>query len=67
MISISLNDKQLEVSGDTTLTTLMEQLNQSHLGIAIAVNEIVISKNSWKSTTLKPNDKVLLIKATQGG
>ena len=36
-------------------------------GIAIAVNNSVIPKNTWHVQLLKQNDEVLIIKATQGG
>lgn len=38
-----------------------------HRGIAIAVNQQVISKSQWDDFKLKENDEVLIIKATQGG
>ena len=39
----------------------------STTGIALAVNEKVVPKKEWEKFELKENDKVLLIKATQGG
>ena len=36
-------------------------------GIAIAVNQTVISKSEWNKTQLKENDNITIIKATQGG
>jgi len=33
----------------------------------VAVNNTVIPQNLWSQTSLTENDKVLLIKATQGG
>ncbi|WP_025142228.1 sulfur carrier protein ThiS [Pedobacter jeongneungensis] len=36
-------------------------------GLAIAVNQIIISKSVWDSHLLNPGDQVILIKATQGG
>ena len=46
----------------------MESLQMSSTnGIALAVNERVISKSDWEKFELKENDKILLIKATQGG
>lgn len=36
-------------------------------GIAIAVNEKVIPRNEWAIFKLQNNDRVLMIKATQGG
>lgn len=36
-------------------------------GIAVAVNQTVISKNQWHTYTLAPADEILIITATQGG
>ena len=39
----------------------------TYKGIAIAVNEVVIPKSQWDTFVLKEKDKVLIIKASQGG
>ncbi|AFR36181.1 hypothetical protein B739_1589 [Riemerella anatipestifer RA-CH-1] len=36
-------------------------------GIAIAVNQKVITRSKWEECTLKDGDTILIIKATQGG
>jgi sulfur carrier protein len=36
-------------------------------GIAVAVNEQVITRKDWPSFSLDPNDSILVIKAAQGG
>ncbi len=36
-------------------------------GIAVAINQTIISKPDWNSHVLKHGDQVMLIKATQGG
>ncbi|WP_257666501.1 sulfur carrier protein ThiS [Parapedobacter tibetensis] len=36
-------------------------------GIAVAVNAVVIPPQKWDGTMLNPNDKIIIIKATQGG
>jgi len=36
-------------------------------GIAVAVNNQVVSKTAWVDFELKENDKILVIKASQGG
>ena len=41
--------------------------NGINKGIAIAINQQVISKDRWSSYIINENDKVMIIKATQGG
>ena len=36
-------------------------------GIAVAINNEVISKAKWEATGLSPNDRITVIRATQGG
>ena len=36
-------------------------------GIAVAINEQVITRKDWPATPLQPNDSILVIKAAQGG
>jgi len=36
-------------------------------GIAVAVNNSVKPRNNWPAYTLQPNDKITVIRATQGG
>jgi len=47
------------------LLTAVLQIPES--GIAVAVNQSVVSKSDWSAYHLQPGDQVMLIKATQGG
>lgn len=55
----------------TTVATLHQVLEQQHLyvlrGIAVAVNNNVIPKAEWQQKVLANNDKITIIRATQGG
>ena len=50
-----------------TVDQFVQSLAIRREGIAVAVNETVVPKAQWDSFELQPNDKVLVIKATQGG
>ena len=43
------------------------KFNELPKGIAIAVNNQVIPRDNWKNFDLKNGNKILIIKATQGG
>ena len=68
MITISVNNTPVSVN---TNTTLMDVLNKQQLtlqkGIAVAVNNTVIAKTNWPHHQINNNDKITVIKATQGG
>ncbi len=67
-MTIFLNNNLQQVQEQTTVLLLLDQLiNNKQNGIAIAINETVIPKGEWGNYVLQPNDKVLVIKATQGG
>lgn len=65
---ITLNGEVIEVLPNLLLTDILEKyaLLESK-GIAVAINEVVIPREKWSQTNVLDNDKILIIKATQGG
>ena len=62
------NNKPITLNLKNTIKDVLEAGNaESTKGIAIAVNNTVIPKASWESYELKDQDKLTVIKATQGG
>lgn len=52
----------------SNLAELMRELQMiATNGIALAVNEQVVPRSGWDQYELKNNDKIIIIKATQGG
>ena len=66
-MNIKVNNEQQEISENTSVAQLVEQLKISTNGIAIAINNTVVKKSEWNSTIIKNNDDILIIKSTQGG
>jgi sulfur carrier protein len=67
-MQIQINNKFQTIPEGTSLQELVSDiLKLSSKGIAIAINQEVISKNNWNSTKLSANDSLLIIKASQGG
>ncbi|WP_405397122.1 sulfur carrier protein ThiS [Maribacter sp. Asnod2-G09] len=67
MINIKVNNTSHLFKPNTTLEEIISELGISVKGIAVAVNENIISKTEWNIKTLNENDEVLVIRATQGG
>jgi len=67
MINIIVNDTPRLFKATITLQEIISELGISVSGIAVAVNENIIAKTVWNTTTLQQNDEVLVIRATQGG
>ena len=68
MMEIFVNNESESV---TTGVSLHDLLSKKELveqkGVAIAINNEVVSRSAWETTTLKIADKITVIKATQGG
>lgn len=66
-MTVVLNGKTIAVAEGITLVQLLTDERIDTANTAIAVNNVVISRNRWAEFTLSDNSKILLIKATQGG
>ncbi|HET6243866.1 MAG: sulfur carrier protein ThiS [Bacteroidetes bacterium] len=65
---ILINGVSFNLGSEKNLALLFEQFNiDTPKGIAVAVNNKVISRTSWKELQIKENDTIIIIKATQGG
>jgi sulfur carrier protein len=65
---VFINNKKKELQNQTTLQSLVFGLKlESSKGIAIAVNQEVIPKVNWDKYQVQENDKIMIIRATQGG
>lgn len=67
-MNIYLNDKPTKIEDGLTILSLLKTMDiLSFQGVAIGLNDSVVPRNEWDSKKLKENDKVLLIRASQGG
>ncbi|MGY5355058.1 sulfur carrier protein ThiS [Wenyingzhuangia sp. IMCC45467] len=67
MITVKVNNQSKEISENSSVSQLMHQLDQPEHGIAVAINQQIISKSNWNQHFLNQEDDVLIIQATQGG
>lgn len=67
-MTIFLNNQERELSEPSTVSALLQLLELAHSrGIAIAINNEVVPHDKWPTHQLQPNDRLTLIRATQGG
>lgn len=68
-MQVFINNKNNHFEQDNlNLETVLKKINiLDSKGIAIAINNKIISKTLWSSTLLQNNDRITLIRATQGG
>ena len=67
MIRVRLNETAIEIEEGSNLKDLVEKSKSPSTGIAIAVNDRIISKTNWTEHLLNSDDNILIIQATQGG
>ncbi|GAC1422181.1 MAG: sulfur carrier protein ThiS [Flavisolibacter sp.] len=67
-MEITFNNRSQKIQEQCSVQIVINDLiGEKQKGIAVAVNETVVPKTEWNNYLLQPNDKVLVIKATQGG
>lgn len=67
-MKVFVNNEPQEVSSETSLFSILSGLNLTETkGIAVAVNDEIVFKQNWASLSLQENDKLTVIRATQGG
>ncbi len=67
-MEITFNNNKQEIQEQASVQIIINNLiGDKQKGIAVAVNETVVPRAKWDSYVLQPNDKILVIKATQGG
>ncbi len=67
-LGITLNDRPHALAAPATLMGLLAGMGLAESrGVAAAVNGEVVPRAAWASRALAENDRVLVIRATQGG
>jgi len=67
MITVNVNNQNHSFREPVKLQELLEQLDIQHSGIAVAIDNQVISKTLWPETLLENGSNILIIQAAQGG
>ena len=66
-MNISVNGERRQLAPDTALDTLVAALTAAPSGVAAALNETVVPRAQWPSTSLSEGDRVEVLTAVQGG
>jgi sulfur carrier protein len=65
---IFVNDRPHELDAPSTLMALLGRLGLAdRRGVAAAVNAEVVPRAAWETRALAQGDRVIVIRATQGG
>lgn len=66
-MTVNVNNTAHTLNSASTLRDLLTQLHISEKGIAVAVNNQIITRTEWNQRQLAEGENVLIIRATQGG
>jgi sulfur carrier protein len=67
-MDVFVNNELQTIEENSNLIQLMEIIDMAEKkGIAVAINNAVVSKTKWREYQLHSNDKIIIIRATQGG
>ena len=64
---IFINERLHELKETSSLAEAIEHLDIPRQGLAVAVNSAVVPQEAWSSCILQEDDKVMVIRAAQGG
>ncbi|MDH6216418.1 sulfur carrier protein ThiS [Streptomyces pseudovenezuelae] len=66
-MNISVNGESREFAPGTALDIVVRALTPAPSGVAAALNETVVPRGQWSSTSLTEGDRVEVLTAVQGG
>jgi sulfur carrier protein len=62
-----VNGEAMSVPPNRSVAELVRELSDRQTGIAVAVNQTVLTRDEWAGTTLTAGDRIEIVSAVQGG
>lgn len=67
-ISVRVNDEAHTFDRDASVLSALQKLGLAERrGIAVAIDDTVVTRSQWEKRTLADGQRLLIIQATQGG
>ncbi len=66
-MKVQVNNKEMQFDAPITLHELIIQLGIAPVGIAVAVNNQLVTRALWETTLLEEDNNIVIIKAACGG
>lgn len=66
-MNITVNGKEREIDGETTVVALLQTLNVNAKQVAVAINGEVVRRGDWPETNVHAGDTVEIVRAVGGG
>lgn len=66
-MNITVNDERYSLDMPVTISQLIIELKQPSMGVALAINDIIIPRENWNTQMINEGDTILLFQAIAGG
>ncbi|MDC9615119.1 sulfur carrier protein ThiS [Xenorhabdus khoisanae] len=66
-MNIIVNDQVMTLSTPMTVQQLLEHIQRTQSGTALAINQTVIPRSEWHTHQVNDGDNILLFQAIAGG
>ena len=66
-MQIAVNNQECEVADDATVSALIQQQGINAQAIAVAVNQKIIHRESWREYRFNEGDRVDIVTVVAGG
>ncbi|MDC9621178.1 sulfur carrier protein ThiS [Xenorhabdus sp. XENO-7] len=66
-MNIIVNDQPITLSTPMTVQQLLEHVQRSQSGTALAINQTIIPRSEWNTHQINDGDNILLFQAIAGG
>ncbi len=66
-MNITVNDERYSLDMPVTIIQLLIELKQPSMGVALAINDIIIPRENWNTQMINEGDTILLFQAIAGG
>ena len=66
-MNITENDERYSLDMPVTISQLLIELKQPSMGVALAINDIIIPRENWNTQMINEGDTILLFQAIAGG
>ncbi|SEF47585.1 sulfur carrier protein [Thermomonospora echinospora] len=64
---VTVNGQSRELPEGTTVAAVVATVTEATTGVAVAINDEVVSRGSWAGTAVRDQDRVEVLTAVQGG
>lgn len=66
-MQVTINGTTRQAPDDSTLAAVLAEVGVPDRGVAVAVDGVMVPRQAWPTTVLRPNALVEVLTAVQGG